>query len=814
MGASDWFPCGASSSVAFAATVYGTSVAISGNDAYVDGQLQSALPSTGGSASHTCSGCPGNGRLTVERLSDTDPDYRTPGPKIRFTFGEGYDSFVMTNWKFYIANMPTGYLNNARLSVPASARVGGESGLCEGSEASMPQPTNAETPITAWPAGLLTQLRSQCNSYSGTYTPVTEPTALCTASSTPLAAAQTSCAKYAGLDSNVAYNACLIDYCGTGGSNLTSVQEDVIVDITEDGPAPSTPVTITCPLDTRPNTSSTFNWQGSSTTFASREVYLTAVRGGAACIPIMPPPSPPPPVPPPPPSLPPPPPQNPPPPSSPPMRCLANEAAAVCAGPAEPCFYDPSCADTFTDSQGGHGCNAGGVSQLCRFCGFSNPGGETFMPCPGNSTVEVLVPIVVEDGTWCPTACTGNPTETCFADPSCANGGVGCGAGGRVGCRFCGFGPFSACPDAVSEQEERAEEMEARIARMLPSILPPEIARRTSVGVDFVMESYFSLSVIPAMPIGQARSTLVDGLTTALCGGVSENECAVAPVADDAIRGRRLSDGTIGGSTSETQVELMGQSTRPLPPVAAALINNVTALNLRLSEVLTENPLYRSGNYSFVVHHLSSGLRIVVRLLMVTEGSPSAMEIEPFQSFNHTGVLLAVEEVYGEDHAIVNMTVATGSVEFVVFDTASGGVTNEFISNLSVDTPTDAGTIALIVIAVLAVLGGVVVGCCMCLSYLRVKNKKKENLVRGKTYLRNHKETASGKMSRMVNESRALARAQTKAGGATWKIYQGGKLADDLERSSAKSADDEAFEPIYGRENSHSTTVQLTTNRI
>ena len=42
--------------------------------------------------------------------------------------------------------------------------------------------------------------------------------------------------------------------------------------------------------------------------------------------------------------------------------------------------------------------------------------------------------------------CAG-PTEICFADPTCLTvGGLGCGAGGSAGCRFCGFSLFSPCP--------------------------------------------------------------------------------------------------------------------------------------------------------------------------------------------------------------------------------------------------------------------------------------------------------------------------------------------------------------------------------
>ena len=49
------------------------------------------------------------------------------------------------------------------------------------------------------------------------------------------------------------------------------------------------------------------------------------------------------------------------------------------------------------------------------------------------------------------TSCTDNPTELCFFDPQCNEGSVslGCDAGGRPGCRFCGFGAYKEieCPE-------------------------------------------------------------------------------------------------------------------------------------------------------------------------------------------------------------------------------------------------------------------------------------------------------------------------------------------------------------------------------
>ena len=62
----------------------------------------------------------------------------------------------------------------------------------------------------------------------------------------------------------------------------------------------------------------------------------------------------------------------------------STTAAASCAGPDEPCFYDPACDDVaHAEHAGGIGCNAGGISQSCRFCGFG-----PFVDCPAASTAR------------------------------------------------------------------------------------------------------------------------------------------------------------------------------------------------------------------------------------------------------------------------------------------------------------------------------------------------------------------------------------------------------------------------------------------
>ena len=125
-----------------------------------------------------------------------------------------------------------------------------------------------------------------------------------------------------------------------------------------------------------------------------------------------------------------------------PPVCSA-EPEPVCAGRAEPCILDYSC-----ETAGGLGCNAGG-HPACRFCGFG-----PFNTCPGMSSTQVVQSVEIAS---CPAACTSNPAETCFYEPECASGGVGCNAGGiNEICRFCGFGLFIdlECPDTSTAEDD------------------------------------------------------------------------------------------------------------------------------------------------------------------------------------------------------------------------------------------------------------------------------------------------------------------------------------------------------------------------
>ena len=77
LGNAWWFPCGAASAVAVGGTIYGTSAVIVGESVFIDG-AQLFLSSAGELRTHPCPGCPRSASLTIRRIADDDPDFKTP----------------------------------------------------------------------------------------------------------------------------------------------------------------------------------------------------------------------------------------------------------------------------------------------------------------------------------------------------------------------------------------------------------------------------------------------------------------------------------------------------------------------------------------------------------------------------------------------------------------------------------------------------------------------------------------------------------------------------------------------------------------
>ena len=120
IGSTDWFPCGASSAVAMLATAPdGHTILVAGDMVYVDGE-QLATPLASGEYREFVPGI-----LKGARLIDNDPDFKTPGMKLRLKTG---DDVEISTWKWVTAHMPTGYLQNVRLQLPPHLEPTG--GVC------------------------------------------------------------------------------------------------------------------------------------------------------------------------------------------------------------------------------------------------------------------------------------------------------------------------------------------------------------------------------------------------------------------------------------------------------------------------------------------------------------------------------------------------------------------------------------------------------------------------------------------------------------------------------------------------------------
>ena len=128
VGSPDWFPCGASSAVAMVLTApEGHTILVHGETIYVDGNI---IPAT------SATGVPGElesgeyrefvpGILKATRQPDNDPDYKTPGMKLRIKTG---DAVEVSTWNWDTVHMPTGYLTNVRVQLPGG--IAPEDGLC------------------------------------------------------------------------------------------------------------------------------------------------------------------------------------------------------------------------------------------------------------------------------------------------------------------------------------------------------------------------------------------------------------------------------------------------------------------------------------------------------------------------------------------------------------------------------------------------------------------------------------------------------------------------------------------------------------
>ena len=221
--------------------------------------------------------------------------------------------------------------------------------------------------------------------------------------------------------------------------------------------------------------------------------------------------------------------------------------------------------------------------------------------------MAVLVP-KVGLGETCPAACTGNPAETCFYDAVGCSGGVdtlGCGAGGYVNCRFCGFGPFGPCG-----QQQQPPQVMAEVTQEVDRLLQgyPAVSEGTRVQVDVTYTLELALDLLIAGGGGDDRTTdeehaqrLLAAFRAVACGtpeGKPElaggclaqlDSMTSSLVNATGVGRRRVAEGD-----RLLQMQLQSQTATPLPPALVAVALNATTFNEAIAAWLRAHP-YSSG---------------------------------------------------------------------------------------------------------------------------------------------------------------------------------------------------------------------------
>ena len=504
----DWYPCGASSVVATLVSdggyldastnppkwvTGGDAVLVVGDDVYVDGMLVSP-PLAPGETRQV-----GNHAAQLSRLPDNDPDYKTPGMKLVIKTSDGAE---VSTWKWDTHHMPTAYLQNTRVQLPAGEEPG-EVGTC-----STKQP--APAPLrSGWVDSVLYDLSQACKvtEYAPSFTANADAPTACNRTGTDIATARWRCQDKYPLDAAAMVERCAYDYCVAGGDGLLGLHADLRYDplapktckdfTRVDGSAGKltllrgvgdkalndpTRVQIfprvhtaagCCEYATRHQCAANpvrawqlvgkqcvllraayfemkkanigdADWDGVPETYIKAETVRELVMRLAKSAPVLD--------------------AN----HAPGgdifytdnpkctgvdpadsggydgggtiAPCREDRAAATCTGnDKELCYYDVTC------KRGGLGCNAAGY-EMCRFCefDFSAEGGANYssVPCPRTAAAPGYAVEVQLPGAACPSTCTSDPTDTCYYDASCSDpmvDGTGCHAGGHKNCRFCGL---------------------------------------------------------------------------------------------------------------------------------------------------------------------------------------------------------------------------------------------------------------------------------------------------------------------------------------------------------------------------------------
>jgi len=122
------------------------------------------------------------------------------------------------------------------------------------------------------------------------------------------------------------------------------------------------------------------------------------------------------------------------------LAACTSTPAFACNNPSIKCYSDPACLSQPPPPQ----CKAGGVDQICRYCGSGTEGGG-YVECPSSNAMCASTPAF---------ACN-NPSIKCYSDPACLSQPPPpqCKAGGvdQI-CRYCGSGTegggYVECPSS------------------------------------------------------------------------------------------------------------------------------------------------------------------------------------------------------------------------------------------------------------------------------------------------------------------------------------------------------------------------------
>lgn len=470
-----------------------------GNDVYVNGILMAPTIAAGETRTLNCDRCPQNRLLTVRRLADRDPDYKTPGLKLEMTFGAGPAAVRISTFQFTIANMPVGFLHNIRLDL-LDAFARNASGLCSSGMPSAqpsadgrPACTDIDTrdasgftcgarlaylmgeggkserqaravlatefpnvcvacahapdlsgtasqgppdpPNGAWLSAVTDALALQCESFSGTFVPAQDPAELCRRSGISIPLARHACARFAGISADLRLHTACLTDYCAVGASDLLDGQEDVLTGGATGSGTGGNAPVVLNCPSDTIVNATLYAQVPSLTFSTVSAFLSFLGGGAACLPRAPP-------------------------APPSQRQCAYVCKADDAPPRPPTLPSPSPAapppappPLAPRPSTAISIDLGGVRE--SECSTQLPLALEAMLAVSNAPVPRLSATIACSSLAARCGDRVAPNELCYYDARCSelsnsedpHGHLGCNAGGlHWNCRFCGFGQYGAIP--------------------------------------------------------------------------------------------------------------------------------------------------------------------------------------------------------------------------------------------------------------------------------------------------------------------------------------------------------------------------------